>query len=138
MPEREAVDHDNVWGWDVVDLPPWLDTRLGDAQPVDDGVFRMPADDADLTLGASWPVHAGEFPLWPENRPVFDLFVACHTQWQCAGMDGVRVGMIYAGVDIVAARTRFKWSRERWAALQACETAALAAWAYERELKAKK
>lgn len=135
--EREAIDHDNVWGWEEVNLPPWLDARLGDALPEQDGVFRMPAEDADLSDGASWPVHSGLFPLWPENRAVFDLFCACHTQWQHAGMEGARVGLMYPGVEIVATRSGFKWSRERWAEFQACETAALTAWAYERSLKAK-
>lgn len=87
----------------------------------------MPADSVD---GAAivWPVHVGDFPLWPENERVWNLFAACSTQWQHAGMDGVKVGLNYAAVEIVAARTGCKLGRERFADLQLLENAALCAW----------
>lgn len=73
-------------------------------------------------------MHAGDFPLWPENERVWNLFVACATQWQHAGMDGMKVGLNYAGVEIVALRTNCKLGRERFADLQLLENAALVAW----------
>lgn len=121
-------------------MPDWLAKRLADATPlvgVDAG-FRMPADDADLTQLDAWPRHAGEFPLWPENRAVFELFADCATQWHHAGMDGQRTGLNYPGVEVVATRHGYKWTRERWADFRACEDTALYAWSQQRAADAEK
>ena len=87
----------------------------------------MPAEH-DLLEPVVWPVHVGDFPLWPENEAVWNLFTGCATQWEHAGMDGVKVGLNYAGVEIVAARTSCKMSHARFADLQLLENAALCAW----------
>lgn len=92
----------------------------------------MPAEDADISRWEAWPVHGGEFPLWPENRAVFDLFAACYDQWSYAGMDGVRVGLPQPNVDAVAVRLGFKWTRERFDDLQTLKSAALHAWGQQR------
>lgn len=100
-------------------------------------MFELPAEDADLTEWESWPTHGGEFPLWPENRAVFELFTACYDQWSHAGMDGIKVGLPQPCVDAVAVRLRFKWSRERFDDLQTLKYAALQAWGQQRARDAK-
>ena len=117
-----------------IEMPDWLAKRLADATPLVgvDGGFRMPADDADLTQLDAWPTHAGEFPLWPENRAVFNLFADCRTQWLHAGMDGARTGLNYKGVEFVVERHRFRWTDERWEEFRACEDCALFAWSQQR------
>lgn len=37
------------------------------------------------------------FFLWPENEPVFDLWLRLQTQWVVS--DGIRVGLSYPGVE---------------------------------------
>jgi hypothetical protein len=37
--------------------------------------------------------------IWPENEPAVLAWMAIGTQWVHAGMDGVRVGLNYAGVE---------------------------------------
>lgn len=112
--------------------------RLTDASPASGDGFTMPAEGADLADPLSWPIHEGDFPIWPENEPVWSLFVLCSNRWHCAGMDGVRVGFDMPGVEFVARTQRFKWSRERMLDFLACESAALDAWAHERKLKAER
>ena len=92
----------------------------------------MPAEDADLSQLGAWPTHAGEFPLWPENRAVFDLFTRCATQWDHAGMDGIKFGLPQERVEMIATRLKFKWSADAFTDLQTLESAALHAWAQQR------
>lgn len=88
---------------------------------------------ADASEGKTvWPVHVGDFPLWAENENVWNLFTRCATQWQHAGMEGVKVGLNYRGVELVANRTGCKLSHARFADLQLLESAALGAWDDQR------
>lgn len=40
------------------------------------------------------------FYLWPEHVRVFKFWLQIQTQWQRAGMDGMYVGLNYAGVQV--------------------------------------
>lgn len=115
-------------------MPDWLRDRLADAAPVDSGSFRMPAEGADLADALSWPVHDGDFPLWPENEAVFNFFTLCRNRWRHAGVDGAAVGLDMMAVDLVARTTRFRWNHDRMLELLACEGAAIDAWNHERKL----
>lgn len=72
------------------------------------------------------------FPVWRDNWPVIEAFLAVQTQWVYAGMAGVRTGFGYAGVGEWI--DRFVPRRKRktiFAGLQVMEHAVLAA---DREL----
>ena len=49
----------------------------------------------------TWCGQCGAVELWPENVPAVLLYLACDTQWRYAGMNGVPVGLDYAGVRAV-------------------------------------
>ena len=61
------------------------------------------------------------------------LLVNSATQWRTAGMSGIRVGMDYAGVAIVAQAQGVEIDAERLAQLQTMEVEALKAWAEKRD-----
>lgn len=86
-------------------------------------------------LVADKPVLADVEPfyLWPENIPAWQLFQCCGTQWR-TGMNG-REGLDYAGVEVVMRlhRVRPRQRRQRWAEVQAMESAALQAWEERKE-----
>ena len=66
----------------------------------------------------------------PENWETVAAFLRCTTQWQHAGMSGVRTGLIYSGVEAVL---RLTVPRERHAdvfvGITVMERAALAEFA---------
>jgi len=86
------------------------------------------------------------FEVWPENWPAVNLWLACSTQWQYAGMNGVRVGLSYPGVDTVLNRGAYLHEGElrpfsdnandTFLRLQTMERAALEHWADERARQA--
>lgn len=47
----------------------------------------------------SWCGQCQAVELWPENLPSASLYIACETQWQRAGMEGLPTGLDYAGVE---------------------------------------
>lgn len=65
--------------------------------------------------------------LLPECVPAVELFLACETQWQRAGMSGIPTGLDYAGVAAVAAMLGRRVGRGLFADLRTMENAALAA-----------
>lgn len=76
------------------------------------------------------PEASAAFEVWEEHAETVRAFIACGSQWQFAGMSGVRVGLLYTGVEAVL---RLTVSREQRRAvfegIQVMEQAALAAWA---------
>jgi len=95
---------------------------------------------AHFGLVASEPIAAPDavnYPkvyLWPEHAPVYQLWLACQTQW--LGDMGGRSGLNYPGVEIVMRRRfglRGKKSDDYFALLQAMEIAALNAWAKQKD-----
>ena len=101
-PAADQANAHDPQQYDAIELPEWLEKRLARATPNTGNVFELPAEDADLQQWEAWPIHGGEFPVWPENRAIVELFLACHTQWTFAGMDGARVGLNYLSVALVA------------------------------------
>lgn len=73
------------------------------------------------------------FYLWPENVPYWNLFLACHTQWN-HGMDG-RTSLNYPGVEVVMQRKHIPpRKRDRaFALMQAMEVGALTGWREQRD-----
>lgn len=76
-----------------------------------------------------------EYDLWPQNVPVWYVWLAVQTQWRYAGMDGVPTGLDYAGVRaaLVLQRTPRATRPEWFALLQHMEAATLDEWARKRE-----
>lgn len=72
--------------------------------------------------------------LWPQNIPAWNLWMRVQTQWHCAGMDGRRTGLDYAGVQACMGLAGIprKLRAEVFALLQAMEGAALDEWARAR------
>lgn len=58
--------------------------------------------------------------LDPDNRPAWDLFLACRTQWRAAPMGGT-VGMDYGSVYLVAGSLRVPMHRGNLERIQALE-----------------
>jgi hypothetical protein len=84
-----------------------------------------------LRLEGSLPVEE-EFFLWPENEPVWDLWLWVQTQWRSDG--GTRTGLDYQGVQI-AINNRPIPKKDKpgyFRALQAMECAALDEWFNQR------
>jgi hypothetical protein len=79
------------------------------AQAVDDEKARLAqmlaqfgayADDLDAAVGPPpRPCY-----LWPENLPIWQVWLTVQTQWRAAGMTGVRTGLDYAAVLAVIDR----------------------------------
>lgn len=74
-----------------------------------------------------------EFCIWPVNVPVWELWLACRTQW-VHGLNGP-TGLNYPGVEVVMARRRIPLrKRDRcFELLQVMERASLAAWQQMRD-----
>ena len=137
-PSTEKSNAESPFRYDTIELPAWLAERLANATPLSGDVFRMPDDDADLDLLDAWPRHEGEFPLWPENEFIFAFFAALATQWQHAGMDGVKTGILFASIDSLETRQRLCLTDDGFEELRLCEYAALNAWAQQRKADAEK
>lgn len=90
--------------------------------------LRLEGDTGGPAADEDTPLH-----LWPENWPIWCLWVDVQTQWRESAMGGAS-GLDYAGVDcIVADRVR---KRERKVAkwlLQAMEHVTLQEWAKRRQ-----
>jgi hypothetical protein len=69
------------------------------------------------------------FEVLPENWDAVRLFARTATQWRLAGMSGVRTGLDYPAVRLVARALKLPFALED---LQEMEAAALAFWAEER------
>ena len=62
-----------------------------------------------------------------ENWAAVRLFVACATQWRFAGMNGVRTGLDYAGVEAAARMAGIEVTGDLFDRLRIMERTALAA-----------
>lgn len=51
----------------------------------------LPAETVDKVIGAQ---DSGDFEVWPENWPAFELFMRCQTQWRWRTDNGKRAGLI--------------------------------------------
>lgn len=69
-----------------------------------------------------------DFEVWPQNWDAFRLFAAAGTQWERAGMAGVRVGLKYEILDFVAAKIGVDLRGDVFERLRAAESAALEYW----------
>ncbi len=86
----------------------------------------------------SAPPPADDFEVLPENWTIVRTFIRCATQWNYAGMAGVRVGLNYPGVDAVLRLALPEAERaEVFAGLQVMEYAAVAELALHSERNAK-
>lgn len=83
----------------------------------------LPADDAN------------DFPVWEENWPAVQLFLAVNTQWIFAGMGAV-VGLNYQSVDFVLKLYRYKKRDEIFTDLQLIERGCLSVF-HEAQAKPK-
>ncbi len=74
----------------------WLRWRLnaGDGQGIKTCCVCMEAREE-----RTWCNQCQAPELWPENTAAADLFLAVETQWHRAGMEGLPVGLNYAGVE---------------------------------------
>lgn len=68
--------------------------------------FDAPAEDieaVEAALQATVPSQPEDatFPVYHDNWLIAQVFERCSTQWQRAGMAGVRAGLCYAGVEVV-------------------------------------
>lgn len=73
-----------------------------------------------------------EFYLWPENEPVFMVWLAVATQWNVS--DGVKRSLNYPGVQVVLKYAVKKQDRAMvFARLQLMEQACLTEWARNRK-----
>jgi hypothetical protein len=90
--------------------------------------WGLAVDDSAIRPAEVHPVY-----LWPENVEVWNLWHAIQTQWR-DGMAG-RTGLDYTSVESVI-RHRTSWRprkrKQAFALIQACERAALDAWAEKR------
>ena len=137
-PSAEKANEDSPFRDATIELPPWLAERLANDTPLTGDVFRMADDDADLSVLGAWPIHSGEFPLWPENEWMYGFFTKLDTQWQHAGMDGVKTGILFQSIDSLATRKRACLTDDGWDELSTCEAIALGAWAQQRKADAHK
>lgn len=74
------------------------------------------------------------FYLWPENVWMWQVFIACRTQWR-SGFVGA-TGLDYAGVQTVfekKLRIPRRKQDEAWRLLDAMEIGALLGWGEKRE-----
>lgn len=73
------------------------------------------------------------FYLWPENLWMWELWLACRTQWH-HGAESEKTGLNYPGCEVVMRRRRVPHARRDRAfeLLQAMELEALDAWKQER------
>jgi hypothetical protein len=65
-----------------------------------------------------------DFEVEPENWPALVLFMRCQTQWNVGGM-GHRIGLNYAGVEVVARIGEQPLTVELFDALQLLEITTL-------------
>jgi len=65
------------------------------------------------------------FLVLPEAWPAVTLFLASQTQWRTAGMAGIRTGLDYAGVAVVARAQGKNFRGELFSDLQSVESGAL-------------
>jgi hypothetical protein len=137
-PSAEQANAESPFRDAIIELPDWLAEQLAHETPVIGDVLRMPDDDADLSLLGAWPTYSGEFPLWPENEFVYQFFVQLETQWQHAGMDGVKTGIPFQSIDSLESRKRLYLTEDGFDELRICETTALAAWSQLRQADAEK
>lgn len=66
-----------------------------------------------------------DFWVHPDNWDAVRLFQASRTQWRYAGMAGVRVGLDYSAVQVVAGAKGIKMAAETFEGLQILEAESL-------------
>lgn len=64
----------------------------------------MPDDVLALFVENQLPDETEDIPVLPENQLPIELFICCQTQWQFAGMSGVRVGMNWQSMELAMKR----------------------------------
>ena len=67
------------------------------------------------------------FEVLPDNEQAVTLFLRAENQWRVGGMDGVVLGLDYAGVAAAARAVGMRLKGELFESLQVMESAALAA-----------
>lgn len=72
--------------------------------------------------------------MWADHWDIVMAFLACSTQWNHAGMTGVRTGLNYPGVDVVLRLTVPDERRaEVFQGIQTMERAALSVFAQQAQ-----
>lgn len=91
-------------------------------------MWGLVVDDSAIRAVEAQPAY-----LWPENAEIWSLWRAIQTQWR-DDMSG-HTGLDYDGVEVVM-RNRTGWRlrkrKQAFCLIQACERAALDAWAKKR------
>lgn len=70
------------------------------------------------------------FPLWPENKPIVDAFIAVATQWRVTPLAGGRVyweGLDYTAVKAGLELAQISVTPAQWFGVQQMERTASAA-----------
>lgn len=71
-----------------------------------------------------------DFPVWPENMPIVDAFLAVQTQWRAfpLGAGGLHwQGLDYVGVAMGLDREDIRLTPPQWTCLRIMERAAISA-----------
>ena len=98
---------------------------LQDQQPADDEDALQAAEDEQGQPAPQEGAQPGA-PLWvwPENLPVFDLFMGLQTQWHLSP-SGHPVALRYEAADVLLRRFKTKRPNRTFRQLQEMERAAL-------------
>lgn len=114
-----------------------LDTQTqNDSSTVDDAAaqFGISIDDDSRDHDNDSATDTDTHHLWPENVALWGIWLSLQTQWR-VGMNG-REGLNYAGVVAYlgeVARIRPRQFVQAFGCIQAMESAALNAWAQQRD-----
>jgi hypothetical protein len=116
-----------------------LDTADHDDDQADDGHLDKALGAFGLVVEEGLPGDRPAPPavpvyhLWPCNKPAWDFFLDCVTQWR-ADFSG-RSGLDYAGVEALMRLQRIAWRRrpQLLALVRCMELGALKGWAQQRE-----
>ena len=95
---------------------------------LDDVFENIPDDDSNVIY------------VWPENLPVWNVWLRLQTQWRVSGGMGSRSGLDYAAVMAYfryVERLRPVELTETFRLIQAMELTALDVWAQERQKQGK-
>jgi hypothetical protein len=97
---------------------------------------ELAAAGAPKEIQAAWQAKLeaqapSECEVLPECWDAVLLFARCATQWRTAGMSGIRTGLDYPAVRLVARAMGVAWSEALLADVQVMEFEALAVWSEE-------
>ncbi len=107
-----------------------LDVSSGDEEPA--ATLQDAAAGFGLVMDRVPESFEDQFWLWPENQPIWRLWLFVQTQWHRD--QGIRTGLNYQGVEVCMRHHPVpKGARSDWfSMLQGMELAALAAYAAKR------